>query len=213
MGKPNFHLSECNLAVRMLRSRFAPRHSGRGVNILRFVASAIIATLLLMSGAVRSANRAPSHAHFSFGAPHLILPGDAQQATEKDDCSKYEHKAVPPYRVARKFKPDEATGLELSISLDPSEFIYEKLVTLACRLGKEHAEEHALYVWILDDYQAAKDYSAGPVTNGENNNLSFHAVYKFSHEKGNEIQTLTWWPDPADRDHGILIDLGPPPHR
>jgi hypothetical protein len=208
-----FHSPEGIRAAHAPQSRSVVRFRGNGSGVLRLLRCGIVAALLLSGGAARSAYRVPSGFHVSLVSSRLILPGGVQQATEKDDCGKYEKKAVPSYRVARKVKPDESTGLELSISLDSSEFIYEKLVTLACRIGKDHVEEHALYVWILDDYRAAKDYSAGPIANGPNNNLSFRAVYRFSREKGNEIQTLTWWPDPADRDHGILIDLGVPPHK
>jgi hypothetical protein len=141
------------------------------------------------------------------------LPPAGQTEVVKDDCKGYLHNVVPKYRVARKAKPDEKTGLELSISISLTDFSRVKLVALVCSLGREHADEQALYVWILDDYRAAKDFTAGPIANGENNNLSLRAIYRFSREKGNEIHTVTWWPDPTDRDRSVQIDLGQPPQR
>jgi hypothetical protein len=196
---------------RLFRTQPGMRRPGYVLGILRICGYMVVVALVLSGAATRSAYVVPSGINNLPVSPDSVFLRAGQQTSEKDSCDKYANKAAPNFRVARKVKPDEKTGLELSISLEMRDFMRDKLVTLACKLGKDHADEQALFVWVLDDYQAAKDYTAGPIANGENNNLSFRAVYRFSREKGSEIQTLTWWPDPTDRDHSLQVDLGSPP--
>ena len=145
----------------------------------------------------------------------LAVPsgGAAQKVEEKDYCERYLKHEVPRFRVARKHRTEIKPGLVLFVSIAPSDVERDKLVALACKLGRDYANEEALYVWILDSYKAARRYSPQGEGNDRTTNLSFRASYGFFCDSGKCEHSLDWWPDPLDRSRWVHIDLGEPPER
>lgn len=137
-----------------------------------------------------------------------------QRTQERADCSAYVGRKIPTFRVAKKSRTDKGRALVLSISLAPSDVDREKLIALACKLGRDHAAEEGLFVWILDSYRAAKRYSPQGEGNDRQTELAYRGSCGFTRDpQAGYGQTLAWWPDPYDRNRFVHIDLGPPPLR
>ena len=137
-----------------------------------------------------------------------------QRAEERADCDAYSGKQVPAFRVGKEFRTDKGGFLVLSISVRPSDVDREKLIALACKIGRDHAEEDGVIVWILDSYKAAKRYSPLAGENERQTNLAYVGSCGFSRDpRARPEQSLDWWPDTNDRTRSVHIDLGPPPPR
>jgi hypothetical protein len=143
--------------------------------------------------------------------PHALM--SAQNVREeKDDCLKYQKTQVPLYRVARESRTDSA--LTLFISIAPAQTDRDSLLALSCQLGRDHVAQDALFVWILDNYRAAKRYNPQGEGNDRSTASSFVGLYGFSRQPGGTYgQTLEWQPNRADRGSLVHIDLGPPPKK
>jgi hypothetical protein len=99
--------------------------------------------------------------------------------------------------------------LVLNVSVAPPDVAEDKLLSLACKLGKDYASQQVLVVWILDNYAAAKRFNPQGEGNDTATSLAFRGSYYFSREKND--QSLGWLPDPHEHSSKIEIKLGPPP--
>jgi hypothetical protein len=131
---------------------------------------------------------------------------------EKDVCLKYQKRQVPRYRVARESRTN--TTQTLFISIAPAQTDRDSLVALSCQLGRDHIAQDALFVWILDNYRAAKRYNPQGEGNDRSTASSFVGLYGLSRQLGRTYgQTLEWRPNRAERGRLVHIDLGPPPKK
>jgi hypothetical protein len=135
----------------------------------------------------------------------------AQVLTEKESCESYLSHEIPRFKLIRKSRPYSKPGLQLFVSISPSNVDRDKLIAMSCRLGKQYAHEHALSVWILDSDRAAKRYNPQGEGNDRVTASSFRALYGFDRENGTGSQSLEWRPDPDNKARLIHIDLGKAP--
>ncbi len=131
--------------------------------------------------------------------------------TEKESCERYLSHKIPKFKIVRKSRPYSKPGLELFVSILPSEVERDNLIALSCHLGKEYARENVLSVWILDSERAAKHFNPQGEGNDKATASSRRALYGFDHENGAGSQSIQWTPDPNKRARMILIDLGVAP--
>ena len=136
----------------------------------------------------------------------------AQGKSEKDTCDRYTSQPIPKFRVARKYRTEPDPGLSLFVSISPSAFQRDKLLALVCDLGRRHAEEESLYVFVLDSYKAASQYIVGEGQDRETM-LSPVVSYRFRRNDGTGHQSLDWLSDRYDDSTSVHIDLGEPPPR
>lgn len=136
-----------------------------------------------------------------------------QGAQEKESCQTYIKHSVPRFRVAKKYRTELKPGLVLFVSVASEDFKQDDLIALGCLLGKTNSKEEALYAWIFDSDHAASHYHPPGEGNDRQTNLAHRALYGFSRQKGEEGQSLDWWPEPLDRSRTIHINLGAPPSR
>lgn len=134
--------------------------------------------------------------------PPAQMPGGAQ--TERVSCEEFENSKLPKFKVVREYPTDVMPGIVLRVLLDPADVSRDKLLALACSLGRAHAEHNLLFVYFFDSKAAAKNYS--PM------NPTQRALYGFSRNAGSVPgQSLDWRPDASDRNRWIHIDMGPSP--
>jgi hypothetical protein len=136
-----------------------------------------------------------------------------QEPVETERCEVYAKQTVPKFHLAKKYRTHPKPGLVLFVSIAPSDVHQEKLLALVCKLGRDHAVEEALWVFVLDSYRAAKRFNPQGEGNDRQTALSYRAGYWFWRETGKDAHSLDWWPDPYDRSRSIHIDLGNPPRR
>src|SRR5579862_9101400 len=79
--------------------------------------------------------------------------------SESEDCGRYLSKPVPKFNVAKRYRSPIDGSLVLFGSVSPAQSDREDLVALACNLGRVHSAENQLFVWILNDFQAAKRFN------------------------------------------------------
>jgi hypothetical protein len=134
-----------------------------------------------------------------------------QHSNESATCDSYLNQGVPKFHVERKFRTDLRPGLVLFVSVAPSDIHRERLLILSCPLGRKHAAESALYVWIFDSRAGGQRYNSGGEGNDEETTRSRRGLYGFSREGGKGNQSLDWWPDRSAQDRLVHVDLGEPP--
>lgn len=150
----------------------------------------------------------------TIGTILLMLPSQSsQEIRSKETCQSDQKHAAPRYRVAKKYRTDLKPGLVMFVSVAPSEIDRDKLIALACELGRKYLNEDRLSVWILDSYRAARRFHPQGEGNDRQTNLSRRALFGFSRENGDGEQSLEWWPDPIDRNRRVHIDLGDAPRK
>jgi hypothetical protein len=132
----------------------------------------------------------------------------AEVLNEKESCERYASFKVPKFKVIRKSRPYSLPGLQLFVSILPSDVERDKLIALSCHLGKEYAREKMLSVWILDSEKAAKHFNPQGEGNDRATNSARRVLYGFDHQDGAGSQSLQWTPDPNNRARMIVVDLG-----
>jgi hypothetical protein len=124
-------------------------------------------------------------------------------------CDDYSKQKVPKFRIARRFRNDVMHSVTLFISVAPRDISQDTLLTLGCSLGKTYSRNQTLFIWILDDFGAAKRFNPQGEGNDSATNLAFRASYSFSRER-NE-QSLSWLPNRGSYGGAVEISLGSPP--
>jgi hypothetical protein len=137
----------------------------------------------------------------------------AQGTSEKDSCDRYTSQPIPKFRVAKKFRNEPKPGLSLFISISPSAFQRDKLLALVCDLGRRHAKEESLFVFVLNSYKAASQYNGSGEGEDYETMTSPLVFYAFLRHDGTGNQSMAWSPDRYNASTRIHIDLGEPPPR
>jgi hypothetical protein len=141
----------------------------------------------------------------------LCTPIGLQKESERGGCRGYGEK-VPKYDIARHYRTDLKPGLVLFVYIAPDDVARQKLIALSCKIGKDHATEQSLFVYLFDSKRGAKRFNPQGEGNSRQINLSYRGLYGFSREPGSAYgQSLSWRPDRNEPNHWITIDLGPPP--
>jgi hypothetical protein len=143
------------------------------------------------------------------GAPSIA----AQGKSEKDTCDRYTSQPIPKFRVAKKYRNEPKPGLTLFVSISPSAFQRDKLLALVCDLGRRHAEEESLFVFVLNSYKAASQYNASGEGEDYETMISPLVLYAFLRRDGTGNQGMDWYPDRDNASTSIHVDLGEPPPR
>jgi hypothetical protein len=141
---------------------------------------------------------------------------DLHETKEMADCQEYMGRPSPRFRIALNGSSDRGLFLVFQGSIPPKDFDREKLIALACKLGKKYANAEMLIVWMFDCFECAKNYSPVEAVMKPKRHMKFgpmRGAYSFSREKKEIYHILRWWPDREDRDTVVTIDLGPPPPR
>jgi hypothetical protein len=142
-------------------------------------------------------------------APHAW----GQEAAEKDSCERFRSQPIPKFRIVTKRNLGLKPGVEVFVSVSPSDRNREKLIVISCQLGRNYATEESLVAWILDSTRAAKRYNPQREGNDRATDASVVGVYSFIRGVANGNQLLDWRPDPNKQDKRLHIDLGPPPDK
>jgi hypothetical protein len=145
--------------------------------------------------------------------PPVVRSVGAQVITEKDTCEHYLQAKAPKFTIVRKQRTNLKEGaLFLYISIAPPDATRDNMLAVACSIGKNHADEKALFVYIFDNLHAAKRYNPQGEGNDKATISSYLGMYGFSREDANSFQGLDL-PDPGNSRRLTHIDLGPPPIR
>lgn len=131
------------------------------------------------------------------------------KSSVSDSCDAYSGISVPKYRIAQTFVNRDAKFTSLTVSIAPTDTNREKVVALACKLGRDYSREQVLVVWILDNHRAAKQFRFAGQYSSEATRAALRASYSFDREKNS--QELTWMPDRDKSFSTIKIKLGAPP--
>jgi hypothetical protein len=130
---------------------------------------------------------------------------------EIDDCSKYQSRHIPKFKVVRKIRTGPSS-LELFVSISPTQTDRNDLTILSCQLGRLYAKEGTLSAWILDSKNAAKRYNPQGEGNDRLAESAVVGLYGFSKEPGKSYgQAFEWRQERSNRNSLVHIDLGAPP--
>jgi hypothetical protein len=130
---------------------------------------------------------------------------------EIDDCSKYQSRRIPKFKVVRKVRTGP-NSLALFISISPAQTDRDDLITPSCHLGRLYAEAGTLSAWILDSKNAAKRYNPQGEGNDRSTESAVIGLYGFSKEPGKSYgQAFEWRQERSNRNSLVHIDLGAPP--
>jgi hypothetical protein len=133
-----------------------------------------------------------------------------QKGAETVSCETYSKLQAPKFRVARKFLLEPKAGLDLFISISPSDYSHDRLLALVCKLARENADQPLFNLRVFNSYSGAKRYHPQGEGNDSNAVNSFLAWYSFNRETNKH--SLEWRPDPADlSQHWVVIKLAPLP--
>jgi hypothetical protein len=145
--------------------------------------------------------------------PPSVRSAGAQAITEKDTCQQYLQAKAPKFTIVRKQRTNLKEGaLFLYVSIARPDAIRDNMLAVACAIGKNHADEKALFVYIFDNSHAAKRYNPQGEGNDKAAISSYLGMYGFSREDANSFQGLDL-PGPGNPRRLTHIDLGPPPIR
>jgi hypothetical protein len=114
----------------------------------------------------------------------------AAQSVERDDCNRYLSDKTPDFRIAKRYRTDLKPGIVLQLSLAPSDATRDKLLTLACKLGRKYADNQDVYIWFMDSYRAAKLYNPqgeGNDSEAARSRRGYYALLKDTKE-----ESLAW---------------------
>ncbi len=137
--------------------------------------------------------------------------GLQKKPAERGDCHAYGEK-VPKYDIARHYRTDLKPGLVLFVYIAPDDVARQKLIALSCKIGRDHAAEQSLFVYVFDNKEGAKRFNPQGEGNSRQINLSYRGLYGFSREPGSAYgQSLSWRPDRNEPNRWVTIDLGTPP--
>ena len=126
-----------------------------------------------------------------------------------DSCDAHLNVTVPKFRKAWTYSNPDKKSTVLTISIAPKDADRDRLIALACKLGKIYSIDQVFVGWILDDYPAAKKFGSTGRYASEASNRSVRASYSFDREENS--QRLIWTPDKNKPFSSIEITLGPPP--
>jgi hypothetical protein len=133
----------------------------------------------------------------------------AAQATPIYNCADRLNLAAPRLRVAAKSRTPLGPMLVIHASLDKKYLNESDLVTMACHMRKEYANETEFLLLIFDDYQAARRYNSQGEGNSRATADSFRAEYSFDNKT--KRQQLRWRPSSEVPHKWVDIALGEAP--
>lgn len=141
----------------------------------------------------------------------LVALSNCLHAVERrtNTCANYVGEAPPQFRVARETRNDARHAITVSVSIARASVTQDKLVSLACELGRVYAKNQTVVAWIFDSYRAAKRYNPQGEGNDGVTNRALRATYVFS--RADSVHELRWLPDPSDESQSIKFELGPVP--
>lgn len=142
------------------------------------------------------------------GAFPGVSPGLAPQNGEKDTCDSFLKQEVPAFRIAKRYRTDLKLGIVLQISVAPSDIERDKLLALACKLGRKYGDKKSVYVWVCDSFQAAKRYN--PQSEGNDSETMHSCRARYGLIVGTREESLDWRPDRNNPGRWIHIDLSRP---
>ena len=135
-----------------------------------------------------------------------VIASCAQSVNQKDSCSAHADR-LPKFRIARDERVG-ADGLQVFVSVEPTQISQASLLSLGCRLGLKYRDNQFLFVWFFDSYSVAKVWRLAPV---EQTWPSQALRGSYSFDRKNGSHELLWFPNKDDHSQSSRIGLGSPP--